>query len=409
MVCPHCRVEIRYGERVGRCGDCGQVHHDACMLDAGGCGAYACAPTRRVQGTQEESVLKITPQQLEDVVPLPTIRRPAGASFATPDDLDRSTGSGTNRLGVSSLVVAVLGIPLFGVITGLVAIVMGSIAISYREKFARGTTFAVCGLLLGLADVVGWLIFLSVMLNRGGPPLNIANFEPDPAALESVAPHIRRAMKANVLIQTQGKFSLVTGSSIGSGVILRIHDGEALIVTNRHVVDGSFTAGGAGEAVTPTQTGDILVKMIGQMPQPGRVVWVAPDGIDLALLTVPTHSQTAAAAKWKLDRKLQIGERVSAVGNPHGLGWTHTTGDISQFRTQRNGNRVIRVIQTSTAINPGNSGGGLYDKDGTLIGINTWTNDKRVSEGLSFSISFEALLDLNPPQLNEPDQVEQDQ
>ncbi len=48
-------------------------------------------------------------------------------------------------------------------------------------------------------------------------------------------------------------------------------------------------------------------------------------------------------------------------------------------------------------MNPGNSGGGLYDKSGTLIGINTWTNDKRSSEGLGFAIALDSLLELDPP------------
>ena len=173
VVCPHCGVEIRYGDPIGRCKDCGQVHHDACMLNAGGCGAYACAPARRGQRVQEESVLKITTQQLEDVIPLPTVRRAAGATFAMPSEFDASSASGTNRTAVASFIVAVLGIPLFGVITGLVAIVLGSIAISHRDKFARGTAFAVSGLLLGIADIVGWLFFLSFMLSGGGGDLNI--------------------------------------------------------------------------------------------------------------------------------------------------------------------------------------------------------------------------------------------
>ena len=75
---------------------------------------------------------------------------------------------------------------------------------------------------------------------------------------------------------------------------------------------------------------------------------------------------------------------------------------MSQFRTQTCGPRKVRVIQTDAAINPGNSGGGLYDKQGMLIGLNTWTNDKRFSEGLSFAIAFQTLLDLDPPPLKEP-------
>jgi serine protease Do len=60
------------------------------------------------------------------------------------------------------------------------------------------------------------------------------------------------------------------------------------------------------------------------------------------------------------------------------------------------------VIQTQAAINPGNSGGGLYDKEGYLIGINTWTSDKSISEGIGFAIAMESLLELVPPFLNLP-------
>jgi hypothetical protein len=45
-------------------------------------------------------------------------------------------------------------------------------------------------------------------------------------------------------------------------------------------------------------------------------------------------------------------------------------------------------------------GGGLYDNEGYLIGINTWTQDKRVSEGLNFAIALEALAVAPPPMLS---------
>ena len=62
--------------------------------------------------------------------------------------------------------------------------------------------------------------------------------------------------------------------------------------------------------------------------------------------------------------------------------------------------RRNRVIQTQTPLNPGNSGGGLFTNDGFLVGINTWTNDKKISEGLGFAISLATLLELNPPGLS---------
>jgi serine protease Do len=61
------------------------------------------------------------------------------------------------------------------------------------------------------------------------------------------------------------------------------------------------------------------------------------------------------------------------------------------------GGQELLVIQTTAPINSGNSGGGLYDKDGFVVGINTWTEDKQVSEGIGFAISFDSVLRLAPP------------
>jgi serine protease Do len=88
---------------------------------------------------------------------------------------------------------------------------------------------------------------------------------------------------------------------------------------------------------------------------------------------------------------------VFAVGNPLGLGWTHTTGTVSQFRVLDHGTHKLRVIQTQTAVNPGNSGGGLYAADGTLIGIVTLKQDERTGAGLNFAISVDELQGLLPP------------
>ena len=95
-----------------------------------------------------------------------------------------------------------------------------------------------------------------------------------------------------------------------------------------------------------------------------------------------------------------MGSEVFTIGNPQHLDWTLTGGRVSQLRLQKRSARQIHIIQTDAALNPGNSGGGLYDKSGTLIGINTWTNDKRFSEGIGFSIGLNSLLELDPPELH---------
>ena len=60
---------------------------------------------------------------------------------------------------------------------------------------------------------------------------------PDFEAIKELDPPLQRAMRANVLIERQHGLAVLGGMAIGSGVILRIERGDALIVTNRHVVD----------------------------------------------------------------------------------------------------------------------------------------------------------------------------
>ena len=145
------------------------------------------------------------------------------------------------------------------------------------------------------------------------------------------------------------------------------------------------------QSYEPESAGDIEIKLIGQTARRGKVQWVAPDGIDLAIVSVALPAMTIEAADCSRMDPLQIGERVFAIGNPFGFGWTQTPGEISQLRVQKKAARLVELVQTSAAINQGNSGGGLYDHDGKLIGITTWSSDKRVAEGISFAIALTTL------------------
>ena len=393
--CPHCSQLIESSDRVVACPKCGAVHHEACWLEQDGCGTYDCAPVRRVLADGQQPEIRISASELDGASPLPKPIPPrtgAVAAMAYSPRPGVATPGTLNRLAVASAIVAFAGIVLAGFVTGVVAMIMAAFALGQIQKSGqRGTAWGVVGILLGMADTVGWIVLLAFLFSSGTHSVSLDDFEMDPATLENVQPSIARAMRANVLITVSPS---PISQAIGSGVIVRQQPGETLIVTNRHVVDPAFHDRDGSKDLPTTQ---VTVAAIGQIPVAGRVVWIAPDGLDLAVVSAPLHSSEAAPVRWSDDPRPAMGDEVFSIGNPQGLGWSHTQGTISQLRTRRYGARRITIIQTDTAINPGNSGGGLYDESGNLIGINTWTSDKQMSEGLSFAISFASLLQLDPP------------
>jgi serine protease Do len=306
---------------------------------------------------------------------------------------------------VASLITALAGIPLFGLVTGLVAVVMACFAlvgIYHSSGRSKGLGFAFAGLGTGLAVAAGWLLFLSFSMGRGGaarPGGDAQTIELDDLQeLQKNQPAVARAMRANVMI----RHAAWMGEASGSGVVLRLDDGEALIVTNRHVLDNDFPERTDPPDLEKLSSKSLRVSMIGSEAQPARVVWVAPDGVDLALLKVKVDGAQIQPAPWEPNHPIQVGRRVFAIGNPYQLGWTYTDGVVSQLRSMRFGRRKLRIIQTQASVNPGNSGGGLYDEKGMLIGIVTWTHDKSTSEGLGFAINLDVLIELAPDDLLKP-------
>ena len=181
---------------------------------------------------------------------------------------------------------------------------------------------------------------------------------------------------------------------------------EALILTNHHVIDIAF-ARSNGQSSTPIKDiTNLKVSYFNQKTHPGTVVWVAPDGIDLALVKATAPKEIEPVA-WQRFPKIIAGQKVFAVGNPLGLGWTYTEGAVSATRkipSPLGGkSRDVPIIQTDTSITFGNSGGGLYSsEDGHLVGINSAIANPNLGKGLGFAIRVSVLMDLKPDGLSLP-------
>lgn len=413
------------GDMVTSCPACGTVHHTACWTRNGGCGTYACAPARRESMPADGGVMRVTVDDIQ--------RAPAKLIYVAEHGAqlskiawasEKDVGRTWSRLCIASLIIAMVSIPalalaavaeslqlgatvgwivaLLGLFPGWIAVLLGVIGLVLRKPRQRGIGLAAGGVLIGIACSIGSALvhFGGLDHPAGSQVLSFDKYELDPDSLKDLPEKIARPMRSNVLISTSSGLGGLA-QSVGSGVVVKIAPGSVMILTNRHVIDAKFH--GSGGAEDPLPTNDCTVKFIGHPTMKGNVVWIAPYGVDAALLQVAvTDMKNIVAACWNAAGNSHVSERVFVIGNPMGLGWSHASGEISANRRQEFGPLELNVIQTSAPVNHGNSGGGLYDDDGMLLGINTWTQDKRMSEGLGFSISFHAILDLIPKKFDLP-------
>ncbi|MFC3041074.1 S1C family serine protease [Virgibacillus xinjiangensis] len=171
----------------------------------------------------------------------------------------------------------------------------------------------------------------------------------------------------------------------GSGVIYKIEDGTAYVVTNQHVVEGADNV----EVVLSDET-HIDAEIVG-----GDLF------SDLAVLKMDGSAAEKAVEIGSSDH-VKRGEPVIAIGNPLGMMFSGsvTQGVISgtqrtvpqDFNMDGRADWQAEVIQTDAAINPGNSGGALLNLSGQLIGINSMKVNEAAVEGIGFAIPVDTAM-----------------
>jgi S1-C subfamily serine protease len=151
------------------------------------------------------------------------------------------------------------------------------------------------------------------------------------------------------------------GKGSGSGSVI---DNEGHILTNYHVIEN---------------TQKLTVSLGGDKTFPATIIGGDPD-TDLAIIKIDPPKEGLTVVPLGDSDKLEVGQKVLAIGNPFGLDRTLTTGVISGLQRPirsvplpgvPNGRVIEGAIQTDASINPGNSGGPLLDKFGRMIGINS--------------------------------------
>ncbi len=157
----------------------------------------------------------------------------------------------------------------------------------------------------------------------------------------------------------------------GSGSII---DARGHVLTNNHVIRDAKK---------------LEVTLADGSKWPATLVGTDPDN-DLAVIKIDAPAGKLKPLPLGDSQKLQVGQKVLAIGNPFGLGLTLTTGIISSLgRNIRSevGTMIEDLIQTDASINPGNSGGPLLNSEGEIIGINTAIiSPTGASVGIGFAI-----------------------
>lgn len=112
----------------------------------------------------------------------------------------------------------------------------------------------------------------------------------------------------------------------------------------------------------------------------------ADSSTDLAVIKVDATG--LQAAKLGNSDALQLGDRVIALGNAGGLGFSATEGILSGLARDvyEDTGYAIKCFQVDAAINPGNSGGPLFNAMGQVIAVNSAKIVAEGYEGLGFSI-----------------------
>ena len=175
---------------------------------------------------------------------------------------------------------------------------------------------------------------------------------------------------------------------VGSGFVF---DKRGHIITNAHVIKDS------------TKT---VVTFLDGRSYNAEIIGV-DEYTDIGVIKVNADLKLLHPLSLGDSSNLQIGEPITAIGNPFGLSGSMTSGIVSQMGRLLSipgaaGYSIPDVIQTDAAINPGNSGGPLLNMRGEIIGINTAIQSSTGEfTGVGFAIPSQTVAKIVPTLISE--------
>jgi len=200
----------------------------------------------------------------------------------------------------------------------------------------------------------------------------------------------KRVSNAIVFIRIYNSAGISLGS--GSGFVI---DTKGNIVTNNHVVRGAA---------------DIEVAFTTGLKTRGKILGTDATA-DIAVIKVDVPPEQLTVVALGESDKVQVGQRVVAIGNPFGLRSSMSLGIISGLGRTLSGDSQTTagvnfsapdIIQTDAAVNPGNSGGPLLNLKGEVIGVNkAIVSQTGENSGVGFAVSSNTVKKIVPSLISE--------
>ena len=184
-----------------------------------------------------------------------------------------------------------------------------------------------------------------------------------------------------VRVNTQRNQTINDVGGVGSGFVF---DKKGHIITNAHVIDDA------------TKT---IVTFLDGRSYNAEIIGV-DEYTDIGVIKVNADLKLLNPLSLGDSSNLQVGEPITAIGNPFGLSGSMTSGIVSQMGRllpSDSGYSIPDVIQTDAAINPGNSGGPLLNMRGEIVGINTAIQSSTGEfTGVGFAIPSQTVVKIVP-------------
>ena len=173
---------------------------------------------------------------------------------------------------------------------------------------------------------------------------------------------------------------------VGSGFVF---DKKGHIITNAHVIDDATK---------------IIITFLDGRSYNAEIIGM-DKYTDIGVIKVNADLKLLHPLSLGDSSNLEVGEPITAIGNPFGLSGSMTSGIISQMGRllpSDSGYSIPDVIQTDAAINPGNSGGPLLNMRGEIVGINTAIQSTTGEfTGVGFAIPSQTVAKIVPTLINE--------